>query len=204
MQLSLLDRSDREVPEVDAGMSDRRRIVLDSTEDGTAWVDFVPGWVRGHNQVFETLRDSTRWQADRRRMYERWVDVPRRTATLPEDGPGHPLVFAMANILAARYGRALPSITVALYRDGRDSVAWHRDKGLRDQPESLMAIVSLGQPRRFLLRPLGGGASRCLTLGWGDLLVMGGTIQRTWEHSVPKVRATDPRMSIMFRGRYLA
>ena len=62
-----------------------------------------------------------------------------------------------------------------------------------------MAIVSLGAPRRFLLRPAGGGTSRAFDLGWGDLLVMGGTCQRTWEHAVPKMASAKPRMSVQFR-----
>lgn len=134
-------------------------------------------------------------------MYEQVVDVPRLTAQLPEDGPGHPLLGQAAEALEQRYGVRFDRRGLALYRDGRDSVAWHRDKVLRDQPQALVAIVSLGTPRRFQVRPFGGGARAAdLTLGWGDLMVMGGTCQRDWEHGVPKSRgARGPRMSVMFR-----
>jgi alkylated DNA repair dioxygenase AlkB len=57
----------------------------------------------------------------------------------------------------------------------------------------------VGGQRRFLLRPYGGGHSIALNLGWGDLLVMGGTCQRTWQHCLPKVAHAEPRIAIMFR-----
>jgi alkylated DNA repair dioxygenase AlkB len=94
---------------------------------------------------------------------------------------------------------AFRSIGCNLYRDGTDSVAWHGDTVRKTMPEPIVAIVSLGQPRRFLLRPRGGGASIRYELGTGDLLVMGGTCQHTWEHSVPKARSAGPRLSVTFR-----
>ena len=64
-----------------------------------------------------------------------------------------------------------------------------------------VATLSLGGPRRFLMRPKGGGPSRSFRLGWGDLMVMGGAAQRTWEHCVPKPRGpANPRISVMFRN----
>ena len=107
--------------------------------------------------------------------------------------------------LAARYATELPYLTLALYRDGRDSVAFHGDRVARNMPEALVATVSLGEPRRFLLRPhpeRNRGAPRrsvALSLGWGDLVVMGGACQRTWQHGIRKVAAAGPRMAVMFR-----
>jgi alkylated DNA repair dioxygenase AlkB len=86
-----------------------------------------------------------------------------------------------------------------LYRDGRDSVAWHGDRIAREITEPIVALVSLGDRRRFLARPRGGGRSIPFELGGGDLLVTGGTFQRRWEHSVPKVAAAGARVSIAFR-----
>ena len=86
------------------------------------------------------------------------------------------------------------------YRDGRDSVAWHGDTIGRGRAEyTMVAIVSVGDPRRLLLRPRGGGSSIALTMGHGDLVVMGGSCQRTWEHAVPKVAHSGPRLSVQFR-----
>jgi alkylated DNA repair dioxygenase AlkB len=102
-------------------------------------------------------------------------------------------------VLSARYGETFSRISLGYYRNGEESVAWHGDYVARKLPSALVATLSVGAPRRFLLRPKGGGASRALMLGWGDLLVMGGSCQRTFEHSLPKVRSAAPRIAIMFR-----
>ena len=165
-----------------------------------AWVDHLPGWVRGHEVLLEALWTTTAWQAHRRRMYERIVDVPRLVAVLPEDGPGHPLLDALGAALVGHYGRAFPHVSLAAYRNGRDSVALHGDRIGRDRDDAIVAIVGLGARRRFLLRPARGGRSRAWDLGGGDLLVMGGTCQRTWQHAVPKVAHADLRISVQFRS----
>ncbi len=133
-------------------------------------------------------------------MYDRIVDVPRLVASLPEDGPGHPLVTEMTATLSAHYGRALLPASLAAYRNGRDSVAFHGDRLGRARQDAIVAIIALGARRRFLLRPKGGGRSRALDFGGGDLLVMGGTCQRTWEHAIPKVVHADLRISVQLRS----
>jgi alkylated DNA repair dioxygenase AlkB len=165
-----------------------------------AWIDHLAEWVRGHEFVLDVLWTTTRWEAHRRRMYERIVDVPRLVASLPDDGPGHPLIPGLAAALAARYGRPLDRVSLAAYRDGRDSVAFHGDRLGRARSDAIVAIVGLGARRRFLLRPAGGGRSLAFDLGGGDLLVMGGNCQRTWEHGVPKVAYADLRISVQFRS----
>ncbi len=167
---------------------------------GGAWIEHLPNWVRGHESLLETLWSTTRWEHTKRWMYERIVDVPRLYASLPEDGPGHPLLAELADALSSRYGRPLDRISLAAYRDGRDSVAPHGDRLGRHTDDSVVGLVSLGAPRRFLLRPVGGGPSRAFALGWGDLLVMGGTCQRAWQHGVPKVARAGLRISIQFRS----
>ena len=132
-------------------------------------------------------------------MYDRIVETPRLFALLPDDGPGHPVIETMRRALEHRYATAFDRVSLALYRDGNDSVAWHGDRVARRLPDALVATVSIGAPRRFLLRPFGGGRSMVRSLGWGDLVVMGGTIQRTYQHAVPKVARADPRIAIMFR-----
>lgn len=164
-----------------------------------AWFDYAPGWLRGHEQVFEALVESMRWQQERRKMYDRTVDVPRLYALVPNDGEAPPVLEAMRLALSARYAEALTRVSLGYYRDGRDSVAWHGDQVARRLPTAIVATVSVGAPRRFLLRPMGGGKSLSLSLGFGDLLVMGGTCQRTWQHSVPKAKRAAPRIAIMFR-----
>ncbi len=184
-------------PRVNPGLPGLRR----STLGGSAWLDYLPGWLDAHEVVFDILWQTTRWEHYRRRMYDHIVDVPRLLATLPDDGPGHPVVLEMATALATHYGRPLDRVSLACYRDGNDSVAWHGDRLGRQAGDAVVAIVSVGARRRFLLRPAAGGASRAFDLGWGDLLVMGGACQRTWQHAVPKVAHAGPRISIQFRSQ---
>ena len=192
-QLALLHRTD---PTFDPALPSLRRIALGEG----AWVDHAPSWIEGSTTLFEHLRDGTTWHASRRRMYDRVVDVPRLTAGLPSDGPGHPILEAIAAVLSRRYEAELSRIGLALYRDGDDSVAFHRDKVLCDRHEAIVAILSLGATRPFALRPHHArGRSIVLRPGWGDLLVMGGTCQRLFEHGVPKVKHAAPRISVMFR-----
>jgi alkylated DNA repair dioxygenase AlkB len=170
-----------------------------------AWVDHLPGWVSGSEDVLDTLLGID-WRAERRVMYDDEVDVPR---LLRWYGPGEPLphevLTAARERLTAHYAAELgePFVTagMCLYRDGRDSVAWHGDTtGRSSKVDTMVAIVSFGAPRPLLLRPRGGGASVRYPLGHGDLVVMGGSCQRTWEHAVPKTaRPVGPRVSVQFR-----
>jgi alkylated DNA repair dioxygenase AlkB len=178
-----------------------------------AWVDLRPGWLEGSAEVFAALAETVPWRAERRPMYDRMVDVPRLLCFYGEDETlPHPALTAALEALNAHYGAELgePFRTagLCLYRDGRDSVAWHGDtigRGLRE--DTMVAIVSLGAPRALALRPKGGqargrGRSLRFEVGHGDLLVMGGSCQRTWEHAVPKTtHAAGPRISVQFRPR---
>jgi len=138
-------------------------------------------------------------------MYDRVVPEPRLTHRWRlDDGPAPPAELCeMAGLLSVRYGVAFTQVGVNLYRDGADSVAWHGDRVARELPEAVVALVSLGAVRPFRLRPAGGGSSVAYLPGPGDLLVMGGSCQRTWQHCVPKTRAAAPRISIQFRHAYV-
>ena len=173
-----------------------------------AWVDLRPGWVGGADELFGLLRDRVDWQAERRQMYDKVLDVPRLLHFYGASDPlPHPLLTEARLALSLHYGSELrePFTTAGLcyYRDGRDSVAWHGDRiGRSKTQDTMVAIVSIGTPRPLLLRPTGGGASIRYVLGHGDLLVMGGSCQRTWEHAIPKQSAsTGPRISVQFRPR---
>ena len=183
-------------PEIDARFASIERIALAHG----AWIDVARGWLRGHVALFACLRDRVAWKSESRVMYERTVDVPRRYSVLDDDGIAlHPVLADIRIALDARYRTHFNRLSVALYRDGRDSVAWHGDYVARRMPEALVATISIGEPRRFLLRPTGGGASTAISLGWGDLVVMGGSCQRTYQHAIPKVAHAGPRIAIMFR-----
>ncbi len=171
-----------------------------------AWVDVLPGWVTGSDEMFEQLVADVPWQAERRQMYERVVDVPRLLCFYGEGAAlPHPLLDEARLALSAHYAVELgePFVTSGLcyYRDGNDSVAWHGDTEGRSRTEDTMvAIVSFGSPRRLMLRPRGGGGSLGFALGHGDLIVMGGSCQRSWEHAILKTaRPVGPRISVQFR-----
>jgi alkylated DNA repair dioxygenase AlkB len=171
-----------------------------------AWVDVCPGWLRGSGEVFGALLEAVPWRAEQRRMYDKVVAVPRLLCFYGEDAPlPHPVLTAARRALDEYYWPELgePFVTagLCLYRDGRDSVAWHGDTIGRGQAEDTMvAIVSLGTARPLLLRPRGGGSPLRFEVGHGDLLVMGGSCQRTWEHAVPKTsQAIGSRISVQFR-----
>ncbi|MPY94354.1 MAG: alpha-ketoglutarate-dependent dioxygenase AlkB [Acidimicrobiia bacterium] len=166
-----------------------------------SWVEHAPGWLAGSDEVWATLAERVEWRHGRRRMYDQMVDEPRLTQSYGRsEGPfPHPALVELFDVLSARYGAHFDSVGLNFYRDGADSVAWHGDRVARTVPEPLVAIVSVGEPRPFLLRPAGGGRSRAFNLGSGDLLVMGGDCQRELEHSVPKVALAGPRISITYR-----
>jgi alkylated DNA repair dioxygenase AlkB len=173
-----------------------------------AWVDVRPGWVTGADDLFGRLVRDVPWHAERRQMYDRVVDVPRllKFYGAGEELP-HPVLVQARERLSTHYldelGEPFTTAGLCYYRDGRDSVAWHGDTIGRSRTEDTMvAIVSFGETRRLLLRPRGGGATLAFALGHGDLIVMGGSCQRTWEHAVPKSsRPLGPRISVQFRPR---
>jgi alkylated DNA repair dioxygenase AlkB len=165
-----------------------------------AWLETVPRWVDGADTLLATVLDDAPWAEHERPMYDQVVVEPRLSTGLWFDPPQ--VVGQMADALSQRFDRDLCKVSANLYRNGRDSVAWHGDRVGRESDDTVVAIVSLGSPRRFLLRPVGGGESIRLTPGSGDLLVLGGTAQSTWQHSVPKVAHTGTRISVMFREAY--
>ncbi|MCA1706501.1 MAG: alpha-ketoglutarate-dependent dioxygenase AlkB [Actinobacteria bacterium] len=187
-----------EEPAIDQSFAALERIQLDAE----SWVDHSPNWVSGADALFEELVGTLDWGQRSRKMYDRTVQEPRLTS-LWRATSGRPLqppiLEQMRAALGERYGLEFDSVGFNLYRDGRDSVAWHGDRITKDIEQPIVALVSVGEPRRFLLRPKGGGTSKVFSLGSGALLVTGGRTQRTWEHSVPKVATAGPRISVAFR-----
>lgn len=183
-------------PVFDPMFRDLRRHQLDAT----AWVDYCPGWLAGHETLLEILESTTEWSSPVVRMYDNDVRTPRLVGRVAPTA--HPIVTEMSAALSERYRVVLDRFSAGWYRDGADSVAWHGDRIARDRPAATVATVSLGAPRRFLLRPVAGGPSQRFSLGHGDLVVMGGSCQRDWQHAVPKVAHAGPRIALMFRHAY--
>ena len=198
LQPSLLDLVGEPAP--------RRLSPTRTTLGDGAWLDVQHGWVAGADILFDRLRESAAWRAERRQMYDRVVDVPRLVAFYGPDEPlPDPTLVELKTALDTHYepelGEPFATAGLCLYRDGRDSVAWHGDRiGRSSTQDTMVAIIVLGAPRAFLLRPRSGGRAVRNEFGHGDLVVMGGSCQRTWEHAVPKsAQACGSRISVQFR-----
>jgi alkylated DNA repair dioxygenase AlkB len=202
MQGSLLDLDDAPT------LHDLPRGLTRTQLTAGAWVDLRPGWLTGGNSLFDVLHEKVPWRAERRQMYDNVVDVPRLTRfyDIGEALP-HPMLVtvreALSNHYEAELGERFVTAGLCLYRDGRDSVAWHGDRiGRSTTEDTMVAILSIGSARPLLLRPRSGGTSLRFPLGHGDLVVMGGSCQRTWDHGIPKTtKDVGPRISIQFRVR---
>ncbi|HVV35984.1 MAG TPA: alpha-ketoglutarate-dependent dioxygenase AlkB [Acidimicrobiales bacterium] len=193
-QLSLLGAA---APSIDATFRAAYRVELDAE----SWIDVVPGWLAGADEVFAALAEKAPWSQRQRIMWGNKVPEPRLTSGWAEAKVGviAPVLVDARAALTRRYGITFNSGWLNLYRDGHDSVAWHRDRIPKSNPFPLVGILSLGSRRRFLVRPYGGGPSVRFDPAPGDLLVTGGLMQRQWEHTVPKVPDAGPRISVTFR-----
>jgi alkylated DNA repair dioxygenase AlkB len=171
--------------------------------DERSWLDEVQGWVPDHAEVFADLLHHAPWRQRERRMYDRTVLEPRMVTGWSGDSLADlpPRIEAMRRAVSERYRVEFDSVHVNLYRDGRDGVAWHGDTNRKTLTDPLVVTVSLGEHRRFLLRPgTSGSPARSFRPGGGDLLVMGGACQHEWQHTVPKEpRGAGARMSITMR-----
>ena len=173
-----------------------------------AWIDHLPNWLPGCDEIFQTLVSQVPWRSESRQMYDALVAVPRLVHTygIGAELP-HPALSLAREQLTAHYADELgePFVTAGccFYRDGQDSVAWHGDNlGRGRRHDTMVAIVSFGSTRKLLLRPRGGSTEVSLPLSHGDLVVMGGSCQRTWEHAIPKTaKPVGPRISVQFRPR---
>lgn len=174
-----------------------------------AWVDVVRGLVPDADEVHDELADAVAWRQGRVFRYERWIDEPRLGAW-QAGGERHPALVEVQDWLSRRYRVPFDGYALARYRDGRDSVAFHRDREMRWLDDTVIAILSLGAQRPWHLRPRAGryddlddpdrGATHDLDPASGDLVVLGGRCQADWLHAVPKVhRPIGPRISVQWR-----
>lgn len=169
--------------------------------DEHAWVDVSRGFLLGADELATRFVEDVDWRQGKRWMYERHVEDPRLSRGFrSNEALPHPILTTIDHFLQRRYRKPLRGPSLNYYRTGRDSVAPHRDRELRHLDETLIAIVTLGAQRPFLVGPLGGGTSTDISPASGDLLVMGGTCGRDWVHGVPKVATVSgPRISVTWR-----
>ena len=171
-----------------------------------AWLDMRPGWLSNSDALFERLAVDVPWKADKREMYDRIVAVPRLVSWF---GAGSafpdPVLVRARDALNDHYGRppgqVFETAGLCFYRTGDDSVAWHGDRvGRTIERDTMVAILSVGAERSLSVRPKGGGPTIKFPVGHGDLIVMGGSCQRTYEHAILKTKhAVGPRISVQFR-----
>ncbi|WP_374946232.1 alpha-ketoglutarate-dependent dioxygenase AlkB [Agreia sp.] len=200
-QASLFDNRGA-VPIVGSLGDDVRRIPLEAG----AWIDLRPGWVANSDSLFEDLVHAVDWRADRREMYDRVVEVPRLVSHFgAADRMPHPTLDESMRLLNEHYAQLdderFATAGLCFYRTGDDSVAWHGDRvGRSVQRDTRVAILSVGAERVLSVRPVGGGDTSRFAVGHGDLIVMGGSCQRTYEHAILKsAKAVGPRISVQFR-----
>ena len=184
-------------------MEERARLAFDGLRRDElprgAWIDLIPGWLPDHAELFDWLLEHGPWRQSTRTMWDKEVLTPRKTASFPEPFP--PQIAELVEPLNARYGVSFDSCLVNLYRDGNDAVAWHGDTCRKVMTNPLVATISLGARRSFLVRPVDGGpVVKRYRPGEGDLLVMGGSMQHSYQHTVPRERsASGARMSVTLR-----
>ncbi len=178
--------------------------------DARSWVDVCRGWLDGADELYAILAERAPWERGRVFRYERWVDEPRLSAWCrPGVDAVHPAIAQLHRAIQARTGKRFDGVALAWYRDGRDSVAFHRDRELRWLDDTVIGVLTLGARRPFLLRPRANryaheapdhGATHDLAPAGGDLLIMGGRCQADWEHAVPKVAGpVAGRISLQWR-----
>ena len=187
-------------------------------------VRFAPAWLPPDqaDALFAALRDDVRWEVHRLRMYGREIDSPRLSSWIGDAGTGYvysrvrfepnpwpPALAALRARVDAAAGVAMNSVLANLYRDGNDAMGWHADDEPELGPRPVIASLSLGAPRRFVLRrrPPRGARVRAadlerhdIELPHGSLLLMSGSTQANWHHALPRTaKPVGPRINLTFR-----
>lgn len=170
---------------------------------GGSWLDVTRGFVRGADALLDELVEAVHWQESTVWRYEKHLVEPRLGAQVPM--AQLPPAIRQAHLhLESTYRVRFDTPVLVRYRNGRDSVALHRDREMRWLEDTIIAIAVLGTPRPFVVRPLGAGREPTeddldVGPGNGDLIVMGGRFQNEWLHGVPKVLHATERVSITWR-----
>lgn len=177
---------------------------------------FYPGFLleKESTSYFDHILHGFSWKQEQIKLYDKWVLQPRLTAfcgDLSRDleysekviKPQHwtEMMLDLKLKTEALCNHTFTHALFNLYRDGKDSVSWHRDKVQNWGVDPVIASISLGAARIFQFRNYKDKSLvRSLELTPGSLLIMKGTTQRYWEHQVPKTtRRIGPRINITFR-----
>lgn len=181
-----------------------------------AWVAHAGGWLGpGDADALQTrLLAEVPWTVHRIRLFGRWVDSPRLSCWMGDPGaryrysgalfepePWHPAIAALRPRLEAFCNARFNSVLLNRYRDGRDAMGWHSDDEPELGPAPVIASLSLGAARRFLLRLKADHTVKAEhRLDHGDLLVMRGDAQRLAQHALPRMAGVQgERVNLTFR-----
>jgi alkylated DNA repair dioxygenase AlkB len=187
-------------------------LILEDAE--LAW---APGWLApaAADALMADLRASVPWEVHRIRLFGRehasprlscWIGDPqavyRYSGTVFQPHPWPPALDALRDQLATLLGAPFNSVLANRYRDGRDAMGWHSDDEPELGPAPVIASLSLGATRRFVLRHRADRTRRlALALDHGSLLVMRGATQRHWQHALPRTaRPVGERINLTFRA----
>jgi alkylated DNA repair dioxygenase AlkB len=189
-------------PTLNTAFTGRRRVQLDAA----TWLEHCPGWLTCNERLMESLANAATWEQRKRWMYTQHLEEPRLTAEYPTLSQAPvPLLRQIGRVLSDHYGVTYDSAWLNLYRDNNDSTAWHGDRSSCQRAECIVPVLSLGETRRFLIRPREGGRSTVFIAEGGDLIVMGGRCQRDWVHCVPKeTPRAGARISVNFGSSFQA
>ncbi|MDX3854898.1 alpha-ketoglutarate-dependent dioxygenase AlkB [Streptomyces sp. AK02-01A] len=170
--------------------------------DDNSWIEVIPRLIRSPQTLFGQLRHDLDWSQRQRWIYNQKIDEPRLTADYPQidDAPVTAL-RTLAGRLSEIYDIPYDGVWVNLYRDQRDSTGWHGDYISCKREICTVPVLTLGHPRRFLIKPRSGGKSTRFVPDNGDLIVMRGRCQTDWLHAVPKqTTPASARISVNFQS----
>jgi len=165
--------------------------------------------------IFQNLLTEVNWRQDQIKFYGKEINIPRLTAWYGDSGKSYtysnitmnpiawtPVLLTIKQRIEEREKISFNSVLINLYRDGKDSVAWHSD----DEPElgkdPIIASVSFGGVRKFQLRHRFDKTLEKVefNLTHGSLLMMKGKTQEFWQHQIPKTaKSVMPRINLTFR-----
>lgn len=195
-QPTLFDDDEAETPAINEAAFDAS---TDHPLDEHSWITHVPGLLTGHNRLLAELATLDVWEQRQRWMFDRKVEEPRLTGEYVDLTTAPALLAELAVTLGEQLGVPYDRIWMNWYRDHQDGTGWHADRPAHKAPTAIVPVLSLGAPRRFLVRRIGGRPSTVFTPAGGHLIIMKGRCQRDWQHCVLKEKVlAGPRMSLNF------
>jgi alkylated DNA repair dioxygenase AlkB len=210
------ERQSRSLGAMESNRTDLKRSDWERVPLPEAEVAFVKHWLDDAEaaSLFECLLDQIPWEVHRLRLFGREIDAPRRSCWIGDPGTGYTYsrtrfephrwpqaLMPIRSRLEQACGARFNSVLANRYRDGRDSMGWHSDDERELGPEPVIASLSLGATRRFVLRHRTRPELRHeIALPSGSLLVMRGATQSHWKHALPRTaRPVGERINLTFR-----